>query len=114
MARPPCFNAVVPISVVLTPENGPRVVDANVIDNLATNPATITVNVGHGPTRVRKRICALVLTVHPEVVGGARAVLRPQRVRAARNWRSLRTPDLTRQPTANVETTRPQSTEERA
>jgi hypothetical protein len=36
----------VPIEVVLTPQNGPRVVYTNVIDNASDNPATVTVNVG--------------------------------------------------------------------
>jgi hypothetical protein len=40
------FNAAVPIEVVLTPQNGPRVVYTNVIDNASDNPATVTINLG--------------------------------------------------------------------
>ena len=40
------FNAIVTNLVVLTPENGPRAVYTNVIDNVANNPAAGTVTVG--------------------------------------------------------------------
>lgn len=39
------FNSMVPISVVLTPDNGDRVVYEAQIDNSASNPAQVTVNV---------------------------------------------------------------------
>jgi len=39
------FNAVVPVAVVLTPEQGSPVVYTNAIDNLTTNPATNVFNV---------------------------------------------------------------------
>ena len=40
------FNNSVPIEVVLTPQNGPRVVYTNIIDNASENPASVTLNVG--------------------------------------------------------------------
>jgi hypothetical protein len=40
------FDAVVPIRVVLTPDNGDPLFFDSAIDNHASNPATTTVNVG--------------------------------------------------------------------
>lgn len=51
------FNGIVPISVVLTPDNGDSVIYEAEIDNLTTNPAEVTVNVTL-PVNVQTKISA--------------------------------------------------------
>ena len=46
------FGTMVTNLVVLTPENGPRSVYTNIIDNIANNPATGTVTVGIPPNTI--------------------------------------------------------------
>lgn len=43
------FGATVPLSVVLTPDNGPRQVFDAEVDNTTVNPATLTVPVSFLP-----------------------------------------------------------------
>lgn len=51
------FNSVVPVAVVLTPDNGDSVTYETTIDNQSTNPASATVNVTL-PVNVQTKINA--------------------------------------------------------